>query len=108
MEEIDVLSLDGKPKGKLEAPKAFQETVRPELIQRAVVAENTRKLQPQGHYPLAGMQTTATYYGAMNSYRSGRHMGIAIRPREKLGGGVQGKVRVVPSAVKGKGRTRTS
>jgi large subunit ribosomal protein L4e len=29
-------------------------------------------------------------------------MGIAIRPRQKLGGGVQGQVRIIPSAVKGK------
>jgi large subunit ribosomal protein L4e len=100
--EAEILSLDGKVKGKIELPKAFDELVRPELIQRAVVAENTRKLQPQAHYPLAGMNTSAMYYGAMNSYRSGRHMGIAIRPRQKLGGGVQGQVRVVPSAVKGK------
>jgi large subunit ribosomal protein L4e len=48
------------------------------------------------------MKTTAAYYGAMSSYRTGRHMGIAIRPREKLGGGVQGKVKRIPSAVKGK------
>lgn len=102
MQEIDVLSLDGKAKSKLELPKVFEERVRLELIQRAVVAENTRKLQPQAHFPLAGMQTTAAYYGAMNSYRSGRHMGIAIRPRQKLGGGVQGQVRIIPSAVKGK------
>lgn len=102
MEEIDVLSLDGKVKGKVELPKVFEEPVRSELIQRAVVAENTRKLQPQAHFPLAGMQTTAAYYGAMNSYRSGRHMGVAIRPRQKLGGGVQGQVRIIPSSVKGK------
>lgn len=102
MEEIEVLSLNGEAKGKVALPKLFEDEIRPELIIRAVVAENTRKLQPQGHYPLAGMQTTATYYGAMNTYRSGRHTGQAIRPRQKLGGGAQGQVRVVPSAVKGK------
>jgi large subunit ribosomal protein L4e len=48
------------------------------------------------------MQTTARYYGRMNSYRTGRHMGQAIRPRQKLGGGVQGKVRRIPSSTKGK------
>ena len=102
MEETEILSLNGEAKGKVALPKAFEEEVRPELILRAVLAENTRKLQPQGHYLLAGMQTTATYFGAMNSYRSGRHMGLAIRPREKLGGGALGKVRVVPSAKSGK------
>lgn len=98
----DVLSLDGKKTGTLALPNAFSEAIRPDLIRRAVDAENSMRLQPQGHYMLAGMQTTATYYGAMHSYRTGRHMGIAIRPREKLGGGVQGKVKRIPSAVKGK------
>ncbi len=100
--DADVISIDGKKKGSVALPRVFSERVRPELIRRAVDAENSRRLQPQGHYPLAGMQTTATYYGAMNSYRTGRHMGVAIRPREKLGGGAQGKVRRIPSAVTGK------
>ncbi len=98
----DILSIDGKKAGSIELPVAFSEAVRHDLIRRAVDAENSLKLQSQGHYLLAGMQTTATYYGAMHSYRTGRHMGIAIRPREKLGGGVQGKVRRIPSSVKGK------
>lgn len=102
MATANVLSIDGNSKGTVELPKAFSELVRQDLITRAVVAENTYMLQPQGHYPLAGMQTTAAYFGAMHSYRTGRHMGKAIRPREKLGGGVQGKVKIIPSAVKGK------
>lgn len=106
--EADVLSLDGKAKGKVELPSLFGEAVRPDLIQRAVLAENTRSLQPQAHYPLAGMQTTARYYGRMHSYRTGRHMGQAIRPRQKLASGIQGKVRIIPSAVRASGRTRTS
>ncbi|MDE1810670.1 MAG: 50S ribosomal protein L4 [Candidatus Micrarchaeota archaeon] len=102
MATANVLSIEGNSKGAIELPKAFSEAVRQDLITRAVVAENTYMLQPQGHYPLAGMQTTAAYFGAMHSYRTGRHMGKAIRPREKLGGGVQGKVKIIPSAVKGK------
>ncbi len=100
--EANVLSLDGTVKGKVELPSIFDEEVRPDLILRAVLAESTRLQQPQAHYPLAGMQTTAQYYGRMHSYRTGRHMGQAIRPRQKLASGVQGKVRVIPSAVKGK------
>jgi large subunit ribosomal protein L4e len=100
--EANVLSLEGTVKGKVELPSAFDEEVRPDLILRAVLAESTRLQQPQAHYPLAGMQTTAQYYGRMHTYRTGRHMGQAIRPRQKLAHGVQGKVRVIPSAVKGK------
>src|SRR5271170_1156031 len=102
MAEVEILTLEGKSKGKMALPEIFDSEVRPELIQRAVLAENSLMLQPQGHYLLAGMQTTARYYGRMNSYRSGRHTGIAIRPRQKLGGGVQGAVRRIPSSTKGK------
>jgi large subunit ribosomal protein L4e len=102
MAEVDVISIDGTKKGAVALPSAFNESVRPELILRAVNAENSLKMQPQGHYPLAGMDTTAKYYGAMNSYRTGRHMGIAIRPRQKLASGIQGAVRRIPSSVKGK------
>ncbi len=98
----NVLSLQGTQKGSIEVPALFSETVREDLIRRAVIAEQTTKLQPKGHYLLAGMNTTARYYGAMSSYRTGRHMGIAIRPRQKLGGGQQGQVRRIPSSVKGK------
>jgi large subunit ribosomal protein L4e len=102
MPNANILNLEGKKSGSVELPAAFSETVRKDLIFRAIHAEKTEKIQPQGHYLLAGMQTTARYYGAMSSYRTGRHMGIAIRPREKLGGGAQGKVKRIPSAVKGK------
>jgi large subunit ribosomal protein L4e len=102
MTDADVFSIDGKKKGSVALPAVFEEVVRPELILRAVNAENSLKLQPQGHNPLAGMDTTAMYYGAMHSYRTGRHMGIAIRPRQKLGGGQQGAVRRIPSSVKGR------
>jgi large subunit ribosomal protein L4e len=102
MAEVNVLNLQGGVKGSVELSEVFSEEVRDDIIRRAVIAENTLKLQPQGHYILAGMNTTARYYGTMSSYRSGRHMGIAIRPRQKLGGGVQGQVRRIPSSVKGK------
>jgi large subunit ribosomal protein L4e len=102
MTDADVFSIDGRKKGSVAVPPVFEETVRPELILRALNAENTHRLQPQGHNPLAGMDTTAMYYGAMNSYRTGRHMGIAIRPRQKLGGGQQGAVRRIPSSTKGR------
>jgi large subunit ribosomal protein L4e len=102
MTSANILNLQGAVKGTIEMPATFEETVREDLIRRAVLAENSLKLQPQGHSLLAGMNTTARYYGTMSSYRSGRHMGIAIRPRQKLGGGRQGDVRRIPSSVKGR------
>jgi large subunit ribosomal protein L4e len=102
MATANVLDISGAQKGSVELPQVFSTEVRADLIRRAVIAEATLRLQPQSHSPLAGMNTTARYYGAMNSYRTGRHMGIAIRPRQKLGGGQQGQVRRIPSSVKGK------
>lgn len=102
MANTDLYSLDGRQVGKVELPQIFSIEVKPWLISRAAVAEQSRRMQPQGHFVLAGMQTTAAYYGAMMSWRTGRHVGKAIRPREKLGGGALGKIRRIPSSVKGK------
>jgi large subunit ribosomal protein L4e len=102
MATADVFTLQGSIKGSVELPQSFGEAVRDDIIRRAVLAEETLTLQPQGHYLLAGMQTSARYYGAMNSYRGGRKQGVAMRPRQKLGGGRQGDVRTIPSSVKGR------
>ena len=99
MQEIEVFNIEGKPVSKMQAPKAFETEQRKWLVDRAVAAEASLKLQPQGHYVLAGMQTTAAYFGAMGSYRAGRHVGRAIRPREKLGGGSLGRVRRIPPSL---------
>ncbi len=100
--KVKVLEIDGRQGAELEAQDAFNEQIREDLIRRAVLSEDSFRLQPQAHSVMAGMQTTASYYGAMNSYRTGRHVGHAMRPREKLGGGIQGKVKRIPSAVKGR------
>ncbi len=100
--KADVYQLDGKIAKSIELPSVFNASYREDLVKRALLAEQSTAKQPQGHFLLAGMQTTARYYGSYGSYRTGRHMGIAIRPRQKLGGGAQGDVRRIPSAVKGK------
>jgi large subunit ribosomal protein L4e len=99
---VNIYGIDGSVKGSMELPEVFSAPLRPEVIRRAVISEESYELQPQAHSVLAGMQTSARYYGRVHSYRSGRHMGRAIRPREKLGGGAQGKVRRIPSSTKGR------
>ncbi len=99
---VNIYGIDGSIKGSMELSAVFSSPLRPEVIRRAVISEESYRLQPQGHYTLAGMQTSAAYFGRVHSFRSGRHMGHAIRPREKLGGGVQGKVKRIPSATKGR------
>ena len=98
---MNVYGLDGKVAKSISLPAVFSGEFREDIVRRALLAEQSRKYQPQGHFLLAGFQTSAVYVGTYDGYRRGRHMGIAIRPRQKLGGGAQGDVRRIPSAVKG-------
>ncbi|MCL5100666.1 MAG: 50S ribosomal protein L4 [Candidatus Marsarchaeota archaeon] len=100
--EVDVYKLDGSVEGKVTLPSVFEREFREDLIRRAILSDQSFEHQPQGHYILAGMQTTAVYVGKYTGYRRGRHMGMAIRPRQKLGGGAMGDVRRIPSSVKGR------
>jgi large subunit ribosomal protein L4e len=100
--EAKVLSLDAKEEEKIQLPKIFELEPNIELIQRAFLAERSYLFQPQGRFPLAGMQTTAEYIGRKGAYRSLKNRGKARLPREKLGGGVMGNVKGIPSAVKGR------
>ncbi|MGC8538554.1 MAG: 50S ribosomal protein L4 [Candidatus Micrarchaeia archaeon] len=102
MAEIELYNVDGSEEGKIQLPSIFSSEYRKDLVQRAILSEQSLSYQPQGHFVLAGMQTTAAYIGRMATYRTGRHMGIAIRPRQKLGGGAMGEVRRIPSSRKGK------
>lgn len=97
-----IMSTEGKKIQEVTIPTVFNHEYKLWIINRAIIAENTWNLQPQGHYLLAGMQTTAAYIGRYGTWRTGRHVGRAINPREKLASGAQGKVRRVPSAVTGK------
>ncbi|RLG21887.1 50S ribosomal protein L4 [Candidatus Micrarchaeota archaeon] len=97
-----VYSLDGQVKKEIELPKVFNESVRDDLIRRAVHALQTHRLQPKGSYPLAGLQTSAEYIGRRRAFRSGATRGISRLPREKLGGGGLGEVKRVPHAKGGR------
>ncbi len=100
--EAEVYQIDGKSARKVALPAVFSTPYREDLVRRALLHEQSTRYQPQGHYLLAGLNTTAIYVGRMNTWRSGRHMGQAIRPKQKLGGGSKGDVRRIPSAVKGR------
>ena len=100
--EADIYNINGEISGKVTLPMLFDTEFREDLIKRAILSEHTRAYQPQGHYLMAGLNTTAVYVGKYSGYRRGRHMGIAIRPRQKLGAGAMGDVRRIPSSVKGK------
>jgi large subunit ribosomal protein L4e len=100
--KAQVYSKDGKASGEVELPSQFSADVRPDLIARAAISDQTRRYQPKGNDPRAGMETSARYRGRKEDFGSGKNRGTAIRPREVLPKGRLGKVRKIPSSVKGR------
>jgi len=98
-----VLKLDGSQEGQVELPSAYFECAyRPDLIRRAFHSLISSRFQPKGAFPLAGMQTTAEYYGRRHAWRQTINTGRSRVPREKIPGGRSGRVLQIPSAVKGR------
>jgi large subunit ribosomal protein L4e len=100
--DANVLSVKGMKKGKVKLPDVFSTPYRPDVIERAFLAQMSRKFQPKGLFPLAGLQSTANYRGRRESYRSGINKGLARLPRQKLAKGSLGQVRIVPFAKGGR------
>jgi len=71
--EVPVLDAENNPVGEVELPRVFQTPYRPDVIKRAVIAQQSHGFQPQGRDPRAGKRTTAKSWGV------GR--GIARVPR---------------------------
>ncbi len=57
--EIEVSSLEGEKKEKIQLPEVFGEEVRPDLIKKSVLSSQSQKIQPEGADSRAGMETTA-------------------------------------------------
>ncbi|MBI4360634.1 50S ribosomal protein L4 [Candidatus Micrarchaeota archaeon] len=95
-------TLKGDVSGEVALPEQFLEPYRPDLIRRAYHAYRTQFLQPKGTYPLAGLQTTAEYFGRRHAWRQTINTGRSRLPREKLSGGRLGNVRIVPHSNKGR------
>lgn len=100
--QANVYQTDGKVEKKITLPGIFAKRYNEGVVRRALLSEQSTRYQPQGHYLLAGLQTTATYVGRYSTYRTLRHVGQAIRPRQKLAKGAMGDVRRIPSSVKGR------
>ncbi len=98
-----IYALDGTKKGTIELPAAFSEAPRPDLIQRAAVAQYAQARTPYGVTPAAGLTTSADYFGnRRHTYRLTINRGQSRLPREKPGGGGLGRVRRVPQSVGGR------
>lgn len=70
---VHLLSVDGKQHATVRLPLAFSTPVRPDLIQRAVVAAQSHRRQPYGTAPTAGMRHSVEW--------SGKGKGVARTPR---------------------------
>ncbi len=68
-----LLDLQGKSEGTIALPLAFSQPVRPDLIQRAVVAAQSHRRQPYGTSPTAGLRHSVEW--------SGKGKGVARTPR---------------------------
>jgi large subunit ribosomal protein L4e len=100
--QANVLDLEGKAVEKMQLPTQFDSAIRPDLIRRAVHAQASLRLQPKGNFPLAGMQSTAEYFGRRHRPRSTINTGRSRLPREKLAGQRLGRVRLVPHSMGGR------
>jgi len=86
-----VLSLEGKPTGKVDLPIVFATPLRADVIKRAVLAIQSNRRQPQGRDPMAGKRTSAESRGTGG--------GIARLPRRKGG---NAKAAFAPGTVSGR------
>jgi large subunit ribosomal protein L4e len=89
---VKVFNLKGKPTAeKISLPVVFKTPLRPDIIKRAVLSIQSKRVQPQGRDPMAGKRTTAESRGT--------GMGISRVPRVKGGSGT---AKFAPSTVGGR------
>lgn len=60
---VQSYNLNGKPIDKIELPKVFETPVRPDVIKKAVLIQQSHRRQPQGRDLMAGKRTTAESMG---------------------------------------------
>jgi len=60
---VPIYSLENEKAGEVELPKIFSTPVRPDVIKKAVIAQQSHGFQPQGRDPMAGKRTTAESWG---------------------------------------------
>lgn len=103
MKKARLYELSGNVKEEISLPKIFSTPYRPDVIKRAVLAEQSADRQPYGSDPLAGKRTSAHYHGKRR-YRwamMNREMSRIPRIHGKVGYMVW-RARFAPHAVKGR------
>lgn len=61
--KIPVLNLTNEKIDEVDLPKVFETPIKPEVIQRAVIAQQSTSFQAQGRDPMAGKRNTALSRG---------------------------------------------
>ena len=74
---VPVVNAENERVEDVELPKVFETPYRPDVIKKAVIAQQSHGFQPQGRDPMAGKRTTAESKGV--------GLGIARVPRLKEG-----------------------
>ncbi|MCJ7770930.1 50S ribosomal protein L4 [Candidatus Bathyarchaeota archaeon] len=75
MVSVQIFDLEGNPKTGIDLPEVFDYPLRPDIIKKAVLFQQSHRRQPQGRDPMAGKRTTAITMG------TGHH--LARQPRVK-------------------------
>ncbi|RME31723.1 50S ribosomal protein L4 [Candidatus Woesearchaeota archaeon] len=82
--KLAILNAKKEHKGDQELPKQFGESVRPDLIARAVRALQAQRRQPYGADPRAGKRASAELSRRRRKYRGSYGSGISRVPRKIL------------------------
>ena len=61
--KVPILNLSSEQVDEIELPKVFNTIIRPDLIARAVISQQSFRFQPQGRDPMAGKRNTALSKG---------------------------------------------
>lgn len=102
MTKVPVYSLNGKQKKEIELGKAFSTKVRPDLINRCFLAEQSAKRQAYGTDPMAGKRTSAHYHGRRHYRYSMANREMARIRRIHNQGFLNMTARFIAQAVKGR------
>ena len=95
MTQVQAYDLDGNPTDRVPLPRLFETPIRPDVIKKAVLTQQSHRYQPQGRDPMAGKRTSAESLGT----------GLGIARMARVKGSQHPKARqaaFVPSAVGGR------
>lgn len=100
--KVPVYSLNGEVKKNMDFVRVFSEPVRNDLINRAVLSEQSNNRQVYGTDPLAGKRTSAHYHGRRKVRHSMMNREMARMARIHGSGFMHMTARFVPQATKGR------